>query len=255
MSHAPLTIFAVDGIAEIESGDDLCVLIGDAVDGRLEGGDILAITSKIVSKSEGRRVLAADREQAITDETVRIVASRAYPGGMTRIVENRQGFVMAAAGVDASNTPEGTVLLLPIDPDESARKIRKGLSDRFGLSLGIVITDTFGRPWREGQTDVAIGAAGVIVTSNLTGTVDAHGRPLHVTNAAIADEIAGAADLVKGKSSQCPVAVIRGLSEFVIESDGPGASALVREASRDMFHLGADEAYRAGFEQGNNERP
>ncbi|MBK5216667.1 MAG: coenzyme F420-0:L-glutamate ligase [Propionibacteriales bacterium] len=250
MANAPLTVFAVDGIGEIQPDDDLAMLIGDAIAGTVQDGDILAITSKIVSKAEGRRVVAADREQAITDETVRLVASRKHPGGVTRIVENRNGLVLAAAGVDASNTPGGTVLLLPLDPDESARRLRASLQERFGMTLGIVITDTFGRPWRDGQTDVAIGAAGIRVSENLAGTVDAHGRTLQVTNAAVADEIAGAADLVKGKTSQCPVAIVRGLSHIVTAEDGPGARALVRPPERDMFHMGTDEACAAGYEAG-----
>lgn len=253
MVHAPLTIFAVEGINEIQSGDDLSRLIGDAIDGLVQSGDILAITSKIVSKAEGRIVNASDREQAITDETARIVASREHPGGVTRIVENRQGFVLAAAGVDASNTPVGAVLLLPLDPDESARRIRAGLGKRLGIDLGIVITDTFGRPWREGQTDVAIGVAGVVVIENLAGTRDAHDRILHVTSAAIVDEIAGAADLVKGKTSQCPVAVVRGLAKFVTADDGPGAVSLVRDRERDMFETGSAEAFRAGYQRGRRE--
>src|ERR1700712_2078703 len=134
-----LTVFALEGIPEIAPGDDLIALIGDAAEGLLQDGDILAVTSKIVSKAEGRIIAAEDREQAITDETVRVVATRPYPGGVTRIVENRLGIVAAAAGVDASNTPEGTVLLLPVDPDASAFSLRAALQDRVGLRLGIII--------------------------------------------------------------------------------------------------------------------
>ncbi|WP_411720054.1 coenzyme F420-0:L-glutamate ligase [Mycetocola sp.] len=245
-----LSMWAPDGIGEIEAGDDLTRIVADAVGSDLKDGDILLVTSKIVSKAEGRRVLAADREQAITDETVRVVARREHPNGVTRIVENRLGLVMAAAGVDSSNTPDGTVLLLPVDPDASARALRAGLRSRLGISVGVVITDTVGRPWREGQTDIAIGAAGIRVVDDLRGQTDASGRPLTVTVAAVADELAGAADLVKGKSSGRPVAVVRGLAHLLTEEDGPGARALVRVAEKDMFRLGSDEAYAAGFEAG-----
>lgn len=245
-----LSIWAPDGIGEISAGDDLTRIVADAVGPDLEDGDILLITSKIVSKAEGRRVLAVDREQAITDETVRVVASREHPNGVTRIVENRLGLVMAAAGVDSSNTPDGTVLLLPVDPDGSARALRAGLRTRLGRSVGVVITDTVGRPWREGQTDIAIGAAGIRVVDDLRGQTDASGRPLTVTIAAVADELAGAADLVKGKSSGRPVAVVRGLRHLLTVGDGPGARVLVRDAEKDMFRLGSDEAYAAGFEAG-----
>ncbi len=246
-----LTVFTLDGFGEITAGDDLASLIGAATDSCLVDGDILAITSKIVSKAEGRIVAAADREQAITDETVRVVASRAHPGGVTRIVENRQGLVMAAAGVDTSNTPNGVVLLLPIDPDASARAICTALRERTGLRLGVVITDTAGRPWREGQTDIAIGAAGLAVLEDLRGTVDASGNRLEVTVAAVADEIAGAADLVKGKTSGNPVAVVRGLGRLVGALDAVGARALQRPIATDMFRLGTAEAHAEGYLAGH----
>lgn len=251
-----LSVFGVGGLPEIVAGDDLAVMIGDAVatghGSVLENGDILAITSKIVSKAEGRSVIADDREDAITAETVRVVATRVHPKGVTRIVENRLGMVLAAAGVDSSNTPEGTVLLLPVDPDASARAIAVAVRERFGLRIGVIVTDTLGRPWRNGQTDVAIGAAGVQVLHDLRGTTDTTGRTMDVTVAATADEIAGAADLVKGKTSGMPVAVVRGLGHLVGDLDLPGASAIVRSASEDMFRLGTneawDEGYRAGLE-------
>jgi coenzyme F420-0:L-glutamate ligase/coenzyme F420-1:gamma-L-glutamate ligase len=248
-----LAVWAVPGIGEIRPGDDLARIIGDAV-GPLEAGDILAVTSKIVSKAEGRMLAADDREQAITDETVRVVASRAHPGGVTRIVENRQGLVLAAAGVDASNVDEGVVLLLPEDPDASARALCSALRERFGVPLGVVITDTLGRAWREGQIDHAIGAAGVTVALDLRGTTDAAGRPLEATITAVGDEIAAAADLVKGKASGNPVAVVRGLGHLVLGLDAPGARALVRPAEKDMFRLGSDEAYAAGYEAGRAAR-
>lgn len=244
-----LTVLPVPGIPEIVAGDDLAAIIGDALPG-LEDGDILAVTSKIVSKAEGRTILADDREHAITAETVRVVASRAHGNGVTRIVENRLGLVLAAAGVDASNTPEGTVLLLPIDPDASARALAAALRERFGVRIGVLVTDTLGRPWRQGQTDVAIGAAGVRVLTDLRGTTDASGRRLDVTVPAVADEIAGAADLVKGKASRVPVAIVRGLGDLVGNLDLPGASTIVRDAADDMFRLGTEEAWREGYEAG-----
>ena len=245
-----LKVFALGGFGEIVAGDDLGELICEAAQSRLIDGDIVAVTSKIVSKAEGRTVLAVDREQAITDETVRVVAARAHPGGVTRIVENRQGLVMAAAGVDTSNAPEGVVLLLPVDPDASARAICAALRERTGLRLGVLVTDTAGRPWREGQTDIAIGAAGLAVLDDLRGTADVSGRRLDVTVAAVADEIAGAADLVKGKTSGTPVAVVRGLGRLVAELDAAGARALQRPSATDMFRLGTAEAHAEGYTEG-----
>jgi coenzyme F420-0:L-glutamate ligase / coenzyme F420-1:gamma-L-glutamate ligase len=245
--------WAVTGIPEIAAGDDLATIIGDAIaegEAGLENGDIVSVTSKIVSKAEGRAVSAADREAAITSETVRVVASREHPGGVTRIVENRLGLVMAAAGVDSSNTPAGTVLLLPVDPDASARAICETLRHRFRVRVGVVVTDTLGRTWRQGQTDVAIGAAGIRVIDDLRGTTDAAGRELAVTLTATADEIAGATDLVKGKAAGLPVAIVRGLGHLVGELDEPGAHSLVRPAEQDMFRQGSDEAYAAGLADG-----
>jgi len=245
-----LTVFAVGGLPEFTEGDDLAKIIGDAVEGILEDGDILAVTSKIVSKAEGRLLKADDREDAITAETVRVVASRAHPGGVTRIVENKLGLVLAAAGVDSSNTPEGHVLLLPEDPDASAHALAVALRERFGLAIGIVVSDTLGRPWRQGQTDVAIGAAGIRVLDDLRGTNDANGRRLDVTVAASADEIASAADLVKGKAGGLPVAIVRGLGHLMGSLDEPGARALVRPAAEDMFRLGTQEAWDEGYRAG-----
>jgi coenzyme F420-0:L-glutamate ligase/coenzyme F420-1:gamma-L-glutamate ligase len=248
-----LTVWAIEGIPEIVEGDDLALVIGDCAGDSFRDGDILAVTSKVVSKAEGRFVVAEDREQAITDETVRVVASRSHPGGVTRIVENRLGIVAAAAGVDSSNTPAGTVLLLPTDPDASAARIRSALESRFALRLGVIITDTLGRPWREGQTDVAIGASGVRVIDDLRGTTDSEGRRLDVTAPAVGDEIAAAADLVKRKSAGLPVAVVRGLAHL-LAVDAPGARSIVRPAASDMFRLGTDEAYNLGFEAGRGAR-
>ena len=256
-----LSVWAVEGLPEVVEGDDVAELIANAIVGdpafagevpaaELRDGDILAITSKIISKAEGRSIKAEDREDAITSQTVRLVASRQHPGGVTRIVENPLGLVLAAAGVDASNTPEGTVLLLPEDPDASARKIVEQLRERFNVQVGVIITDTLGRPWRTGQTDVAIGAAGVRVLDDLRGSTDANGKRLDVTAPAVADEIAAAADLVKGKASGNPVAVVRGLAHLVTDLDAPGARSLVRPSDEDMFRLGSAEAYAEGFEAG-----
>ncbi|GLB65893.1 coenzyme F420-0:L-glutamate ligase [Arthrobacter mangrovi] len=258
MSPRALSVFAVEGIGEITAGDDLAAIIEAAAGGYLEDGDILAVTSKIVSKAEGRLLPAADREEAITAETVRVVATRAHEDGATRIVENRLGIVSAAAGVDASNTPEGTVLLLPLDPDATARALRAELRRRCGVNVGVVITDTLGRPWRNGQTDAAIGVAGLAPLADLRGSVDSAGRRLNATVTAVADEIASAADLVKGKTSGCPVAVVRGLGVLVtaVDNDGganpgeAGAAALIRSAEQDMFRLGTAEAMEAGRQEG-----
>ncbi|MFE5258329.1 coenzyme F420-0:L-glutamate ligase [Streptomyces coelicoflavus] len=238
-------VWALPGLPEVRPGDDLAKLIA-AAEPALADGDVLIVTSKIVSKAEGRVVEAADREAAIDAETVRVVARR----GSLRIVENRQGLVMAAAGVDASNTPAGTVLLLPEDPDASARGIREGLRDTLGVNVGVIVTDTFGRPWRSGLTDVAIGAAGVRVLDDLRGGTDAHGNALGATVVATADELAGAGDLVKGKAAGLPVAVVRGLPQVVVaEDDGEGARAMVRGARDDMFRLGTSEAVRQAVTQ------
>jgi dehydro coenzyme F420 reductase / coenzyme F420-0:L-glutamate ligase / coenzyme F420-1:gamma-L-glutamate ligase len=240
----PVQIYGIPGIPEISPGDDLAGLIADAAAAPggpgLEDGDILIVTSKIVSKAEGR-VAAMTREDAIAAETVRVVARR----GPTTIAQTRHGFVMAAAGVDESNTAPGTVVLLPEDPDESARRLRKALRSRPGVSVGVVVTDTFGRPWRAGQTDTAVGAAGVLAVRDHRGEADAWGNILDVTVAAVADEIAAAGDLVKGKALQLPVALIRGLSALVTDADGPGARALVRPSSEDMFRLGAADVLPA----------
>lgn len=244
---ARVSLWAVEGLPEFRPGDDVAAAIEDAVGRELEEGDILAVTSKILSKAEGRVVPAEDRDDAITAETVRVVATR----GQTRIVQNRWGQVMAAAGVDSSNTDDGTVLLLPEDPDASARALCRHLRDVLGIRVGVIVTDTFGRPWREGQTDVAIGAAGVRVLDDLRGARDAGGRELLVTQPAVGDELAAAADLVKGKANGTPVAVIRGLAHFVTDDLDPrGAQPLIRDAAHDMFRLGSTEAWNEGYRAG-----
>ncbi len=246
MTSPRLTLFALDGLPEFAPGDDLPAIIAAAsVQQGVEPGDILAVTSKIVSKAEGRIVAAADREQSITDETVRVVATRVHPGGVTRIVENRLGLVMAAAGVDASNTAEGTVLLLPLDPDASAAAIRAAVGAAVGGEVGVIITDTAGRAWREGQTDIAIGGSGVRLLDDLRGQPDAQGRRLDVTAPALGDELAAAGDLVKRKALGLPVAVIRGLPHL-LDPAAPGARSLNRAAVDDLFSLGTAEAREEG---------
>lgn len=242
--HPEIRIIGISGLPEVSPGDDVARMIAGAALAEggpgLRDGDILVVTSKVVSKAEGR-VVTSSREDAIAAETLRVVARR----GPTTIAQTRHGFVLAAAGVDASNTAAGTVVLLPQDPDESARRLRKALRARQGVAVGVLVTDTMGRPWRAGQVDMAIGAAGVAPMRDHRGLPDTFGNVLEVTVAAVADEIAAAAELVKGKALQIPVAIVRGLSALVTEADGPGARALVRPASEDMFRLGAADVLPA----------
>lgn len=272
---AGVRIEGLAGLPEVRPGDDLAGLIVTALAGTgpaanggglgdgagrgdgagLADGDIVVVTSKVVSKAEGRVIVAGPdaspeereglRAKAIEAETVRVVARRAHARGETRIVETPQGLVLAAAGVDASNTEPGTVLLLPEDPDASARAIRAGLRALTGADVGVIVSDTLGRPWRNGLTDVAIGVAGLNPLDDLRGRTDAYGNRLDATITAIADEIAAAAELVKGKLAGVPVAVVRGLGSLVIPGDdGPGARALVRPPDEDMFRFGsADVLY------------
>ncbi|MFC5826798.1 coenzyme F420-0:L-glutamate ligase [Nonomuraea insulae] len=223
-----IEVIAVTGLGEVRPGDDVAALLAGA---ELRDGDIVVVTSKIVSKAEGRVRHAPDRTKAILEETERVVARR----GDTVISQTRHGFVMAAAGVDASNTEPGTVLLLPDDSDASARRIRAGLGGR----VGVIVSDTFGRPWRNGLTDVAIGAAGVRPLDDFRGASDSYGNQLNATVTALADEIASAAELVKGKLDGVPVAIVRGLSHLVTEDDGPGVRPLVRAADDDLFRFGS----------------
>ncbi|GAA1263372.1 coenzyme F420-0:L-glutamate ligase [Sphaerisporangium rubeum] len=231
-----ITIHPVPGLPEVRPGDDLAALIAAAVPD-LAAGDILVVTSKIASKAEGRVRQAASRAEAVAEETARVVARR----GDTVIAQTRHGFVMAAAGVDASNTEPGTVLLLPEDPDASARRLRAGLRP----GVGVILSDTFGRPWRNGLTDMAIGAAGVRPLDDFRGKSDGYGNPLSATVTALVDEIAAAAELVKGKLAGVPVAVVRGLSHLVTPEDGPGVRLLIRPADEDMFRYGAADVLRA----------
>ncbi|MCF6378685.1 coenzyme F420-0:L-glutamate ligase [Nocardioides KLBMP 9356] len=236
-----LEVWAPDGVPEVAAGDDLAGIVlaalGDGAD--LADGDVVSVTSKVVSKSEGR-TRQGDRDAAVDEESVRLVAQR----GRTRIVRHRLGLTMAAAGVDASNVAVGSIVLLPLDPDASARGLRREVHARAGVNVGVVVTDTAGRAWREGQTDIAIGAAGLHVAEDLAGRTDPYGNPLVVTLPAVADEIAGAAELAQGKLAGRPVAVVRGRADLVLPpgEDGPGAAALVRAEGHDLFGWGAREA-------------
>jgi coenzyme F420-0:L-glutamate ligase/coenzyme F420-1:gamma-L-glutamate ligase len=242
VSH--LEAWPIDGIGEITHDTDLGALLLDVlVDGPgapgLVDGDVVLVTSKAVSKAEGR-VRTVSREQAVHEETVRVVARR----GPTQIVENHLGLVMAAAGVDASNTEPGTVVLLPHDPDATARALRTRLHDGSGRNVAVLVTDTAGRAWRTGQTDIAVGAAGLEPLDDHAGRTDSYGNELAVTAPAVVDELAAAAELVTGKLGGRPVCVVRGLAPLVLAvgEHGPGARSLVRPRSQDMFALGAREA-------------
>ena len=233
-----LRVLAPGGVAEVRPGDDLAALLLRRVV-ELRDGDVVVVTSKVVSKAEGR-VRRGTREEALPGETARVVARR----GPTSIVRTHHGLTLAAAGIDASNVEAGSVVLLPEDPDASARALRADVRERTGRNVGVVITDTAGRAWREGQTDLAVGAAGLLVAEAFEGRVDAHGNTLAVTAPAVADEIAGAAELAQGKLGGRPFAVLRGRADLVLPAgeDGPGARALVRAEGADMFGYGAREA-------------
>jgi coenzyme F420-0:L-glutamate ligase/coenzyme F420-1:gamma-L-glutamate ligase len=232
-----LTVTAPDGVPQVRAGDDLADLLLPLVD--LRDGDVVLVTSKVVSKAEGR-VVAGTRDEHLAAETLRVVARR----GPTTIVRQRLGLVMAAAGIDASNVETGRVVLLPLDPDASARRLRATVRERTGRNVAVVVTDTAGRAWRDGQTDIAIGAAGLVVAEPYAGRVDEHGNELAVTLPAVADELAGAAELAQGKLGGRPFAVVRGRADLVLppEEDGPGAGALVRAEGGDLFGWGAREA-------------
>jgi coenzyme F420-0:L-glutamate ligase/coenzyme F420-1:gamma-L-glutamate ligase len=225
-----LEVRPVAGLPEIEPGADLAAVLGDALDGGdVHDGDVVVVTQKVVSKAEGRLASAADRDAVIAAESARIVADR----GDLVITETRHGFVCANAGVDASNVADGLLTLLPDDPDGSAARLREALGARLGVDpLGVVITDTFGRPWREGLVDVAIGVAGMPALLDLRGTADHTGRALDMTVMALADQIAAAAGVVMGKDARIPVAIVRGLPRW----NGAGTAAdLVRDPAEDLF--------------------
>ena len=238
-----LQVWAPDGVPEVRAGDDLAALIVTALAGSgtaLTDGDVVVVTSKVVSKTEGR-VVRMDREEAITAESLRVVARR----GATRVVQTRHGLVLAAAGVDASGVEPGSVALLPVDPDTSARRLRARLRELAGADVAVVVSDTTGRPWRTGLIDQAIGIAGLDPLLDLRGSDDGYGNVLDSTVTAVPDEVAAAADLVKGKLARRPAAVVRGLAALVTPQDGPGAAALVRPPEQDMFRLGSRDVVPA----------
>ena len=248
-----LRVVPLTGVPEVRPGDDLPGLLLAALPEPLADGDVLAVSSKVVSKARGlvvRTPDAAARDAVVAAQTRRVVAARRTPRGLAAIVESVAGPVMAAAGVDASNTPAGTVLTLPPDPDAEARALRARLRELTGVRVAVLLTDTAGRAWRVGQTDFALGCAGLRVAEDLRGGTDADGRPLEVTVRAVADEVAAAADLVKGKALRVPAALVRGLAAEVTDEDGPGAASLLRPAGEDWFRLGHVEAVRAALGAG-----
>jgi coenzyme F420-0:L-glutamate ligase/coenzyme F420-1:gamma-L-glutamate ligase len=231
-----ITIIPITGVPEITPGADLATLLHASLqrmDFVLEDGDILVITSKVISKAEGRLVAGEDRRAAIEAETLRVVARR----GETTISETRHGFVMAAAGVDASDIPLHQVALLPEDPDASARSLRDAMATGSGCAIAVIITDTFGRPWRDGLIDQAIGVAGIAPLMDHRGGSDSFGRPLQATVMAVADELASATELVRGKAIGFPAAIVRGLGHLVNDDDS-GIVATVRRGESDWFRYG-----------------
>jgi coenzyme F420-0:L-glutamate ligase/coenzyme F420-1:gamma-L-glutamate ligase len=238
-----LRVIPVRGLPEIAAGDDVAAMIAGAVD--LVDGDVVVVAQKIVSKSEGRVVRLADIEpseqardlageedprkiEAILREAVRLV--RVRPPLI--VAETRQGFICGSAGVDASNAPaEGTLVLLPVDPDASAEGLRHRLEELTGAEVAVIVSDSFGRPWRIGTTDVAIGAAGLAVLNDLRGTTDRRGYELRSTQIAVADELAGAAELVMGKANGIPVAIVRGAD---VRGEGRARDLVIPE-ERDLF--------------------
>jgi coenzyme F420-0:L-glutamate ligase/coenzyme F420-1:gamma-L-glutamate ligase len=242
-----LEILPVEGLPEFRPGDDLTGAIVTAAPW-LRSSDIVVVTSKVVSKVEGRLVRVPvdpeERDKArrrlVFDESVRILARRAR----TLITENHLGLVQAASGIDASNVAGDELALLPADPDASALALRNGLRERLGVEVAVVVTDTMGRAWRVGQTDVAIGSSGLRVLHGYRGQVDGQGNELAVTEIAVADEVAGAADLVKGKLGAVPVAVVRGLA---VGDSTSRARDLVRPVDEDLFRLGTEEAMVVGL--------
>ncbi|MEO8423450.1 MAG: coenzyme F420-0:L-glutamate ligase [Actinomycetota bacterium] len=234
-----IEIWPVEGLPEIREGDDLAAMLAEPLRALgVADGDVVAITQKVVSKAEGRVVPdeGDGRSAWIERETRRIVARR----GELIIAETHHGFVCANAGVDASNVEPGFVSLLPIDPDASSEAIRASLIERLGLSrLGVVVTDTFGRPWRNGVVNVAIGCAGLPAIVDLRGRADHHGRELEVTVVALADEVAAASGLVMGKSARVPVALVRGV-DFDDAAHGRAAD-LIRPPDEDLFREGSIE--------------
>ncbi len=257
---AAVTVTPLSGIPEVVEGDDLADVIdaGLVASGvRLADGDIVVASSKIASKARGLLTHDPDKDRVIAHETDYVVAERALEDRVTRVVRAKAGPVMAAAGVDGSNTgTRGGWLLLPHDPDAVCRELHAELRQRHGVRLAVVLSDTAGRPWRVGQVDFALGSHGLHVLDDLRGSRDVDGKPLEVTARAVADEIAAAADLVKGKVRGVPAAVVRGLEDLVAEDPSthlPGARDLIRTGPHDWFGYGRVEAVRAalGIEPGS----
>jgi len=228
-----ITVTPVTGLPEVRPGDVLAELIAGHAE--LADGDVVVVTQKVVSKAEGRLVEVdpADplsHKGVVGSESVRVLRRR----GDLIVSETRHGFVCANAGVDLSNVERGYAALLPVDPDRSARRIRDGLRARTGLTVAVIVSDTFGRPWRRGLTDVAIGCAGIAAVVDLRGTPDTYGRELQVTEVCVADELAGAAELVMGKSAGVPVAVVRGVDPAWL-GEGSVAAEVVRPWNEDLF--------------------
>jgi coenzyme F420-0:L-glutamate ligase/coenzyme F420-1:gamma-L-glutamate ligase len=226
-----IRVLAVPGVPDVRPGDDLGTLLSAGVEraGGLEQGDIVVVAHKVVSKAESRVERTDDAEKVILREAKAVRRRR----GDFVIAETAHGFVCASAGVDRSNTPgEGWLVLLPIDPDSSAARIRAALGRRFGVAPAVIVSDSFGRPWRQGTTDVAIGVAGMAPLLDLRGTKDTRGRPLESTVIAVADELAGAAELVMGKTNGIPAAIVRG---YTVPGRDGTARELVMPRERDLF--------------------
>jgi coenzyme F420-0:L-glutamate ligase/coenzyme F420-1:gamma-L-glutamate ligase len=223
-----IRIIPIEGVPEVGAGDDLGELLFAALPEPLQERDVIVVTQKVVSKAEGRVIADRDRHRAALDESTRVLRRL---GEMT-ISETRHGFVCANAGVDASNLAEGTVALLPLDPDLSARRLRAQLQHRTGVELAVIVSDTFGRAWRRGQTDVAIGVAGIESFLDYRGTNDVFGRELSATQIAVVDEVAGAAEMVMGKAEAICAAIVRGAR---INFGTGSAAELVRPHEEDLF--------------------
>jgi len=224
-----IAIIPVGGLPEVQEGDDIASLIAERLpDGGLRPGDVVVIAHKIVSKSEGRVVPATDKEAVVLAESRRVLRR----SGSTTISETKHGLVCANAGVDASNVEGNNLVLLPLDPDLSARRIRTRLELLTGFEVGVIVSDTFGRAWRLGQTNVAIGVAGIDPFIDYRGTRDSQGREMQATRICIADELAGAAELVMGKARRTPVAVVRGAPAV---TNRGSASEIVRPPEEDFF--------------------
>ena len=254
---AGLQVFGIPTGHQFTSQDDLVTIFLDSLSpaNPLQNGDIIVITSKVVAKCEGRVVTETQgRESAIRSEAKRVVATKVHDRGVTTIVETHTGLILAAAGVDASNTEPGTIVLLPVDPDHSARGIREQIEECTEVDVGVIITDTLGRAWRLGVTDHAIGAAGITVLDDLTGKPDAFKRTLEMTIVAVADEIAAASELVRPKDSLTPFAIVRGLGHLLTQDHGPGARAVIRPTDEDLFSLGTAEAIALGKERAITDR-